>query len=112
MTLTVSLDLACPGALRTSSVVLRGLPLPSRMRVLFPSIYSYCSRSQIGRKTMTNTLQTAHIRKVLDRLFAAASFDNETPRWTGSDVTWESATAQERADALQDAYLPISARGG
>lgn len=27
-------------------------------------------------------------------------------------VPWESATAYERADALEDAYLPISARGG
>src|SRR5215475_13456731 len=61
---------------------------------------------------MTNTLQTDHVQKVLGRLFAAASHDDDAPRWTAPDVSWESASAQERADALQDAYLPISARGG
>jgi predicted O-methyltransferase YrrM len=45
-------------------------------------------------------------------LFAAASHDDEAPRWTKPGVSWESATAQERADALQAAYLPISAQGG
>jgi predicted O-methyltransferase YrrM len=34
------------------------------------------------------------------------------PRWTKPGVAWESATTQERADALQAAYLPISAHGG
>jgi predicted O-methyltransferase YrrM len=61
---------------------------------------------------MTNTLHTDHVRGVLDRLFAAASHDDEAPRWTKPGVSWESATAQERADALQAAYLPISAQGG
>jgi hypothetical protein len=42
MTFTVSFDLACPGSLRASSVLFRSLPLPSRRRVLFASIYSYC----------------------------------------------------------------------
>jgi predicted O-methyltransferase YrrM len=61
---------------------------------------------------MTNTLHTDHVRTVLDRLFAAASNDDEAPRWTNPGVSWESATAHERADALQAAYLPISAQGG
>jgi predicted O-methyltransferase YrrM len=61
---------------------------------------------------MTNTLRMDHVRTVLDRLFAAASRDDEAPRWKHPGVSWESATAQERADALQAAYLPISARGG
>jgi predicted O-methyltransferase YrrM len=61
---------------------------------------------------MTNTLHTDHVRTVLDRLFAAASYDDEVPRWTKPGVSLESATAQEKADALQAAYLPISARGG
>ena len=61
---------------------------------------------------MTNTLHTDHVRTVLDRLFAAASHDDEAPRWRNPGVSWESATAQERADALQAAYLPISPRGG
>jgi predicted O-methyltransferase YrrM len=45
-------------------------------------------------------------------LFDAAAHEDEAPRWTTPDVSWESASAQERADALQAAYLPISARGG
>jgi predicted O-methyltransferase YrrM len=45
-------------------------------------------------------------------LFAAASHDDEVPRWTKPGVSWESATPQEQADALQAAYLPISAQGG
>jgi predicted O-methyltransferase YrrM len=61
---------------------------------------------------MTNTLHTDQVRTVLDRLFAAASHDDEAPRRTKPDVSWESATAQERADALQAAYLPIAAQGG
>jgi predicted O-methyltransferase YrrM len=65
-----------------------------------------------GDNDMTNTLQTDHVRTVLDRLFAAASQDDEAPRWANPDVSWESATAQERADALQAAYLPIAAQGG
>jgi hypothetical protein len=50
---------------------------------------------------MTNTLLTDHVRNVLDRLFAAASHDDEAPRWTKPGGSWEFATAQERADALQ-----------
>jgi predicted O-methyltransferase YrrM len=61
---------------------------------------------------MTNTLHTDHVQAVLGRLFAEASHDDEAPRWKKPGVSWESATAQERADALQSAYLPISARGG
>jgi predicted O-methyltransferase YrrM len=61
---------------------------------------------------MTNTLYTNHVRTVLDRLFAAASHDDEVRRWTKPGGSWESTTAQERADALQAAYLPISAQGG
>jgi predicted O-methyltransferase YrrM len=61
---------------------------------------------------MTNTLHSDRVRTVLNRLFTAASHDDEAPRWKKPGVSWESATAQERADALQSAYLPISARGG
>jgi predicted O-methyltransferase YrrM len=61
---------------------------------------------------MTNTLYTDQVQTVLERLFAAASQDDEVPRWTKSGASWESSTAQERADALEAAYLPISARGG
>ena len=61
---------------------------------------------------MTNTLHSDHVRTVLNRLFAAASHDDEAPRWETPNVSWESATAQERADALQSAYLPISKQAG
>jgi predicted O-methyltransferase YrrM len=61
---------------------------------------------------MTNTLHSDRVRTVLNRLFTAASHDDEAPRWKKPGVSWESATAQERADALQSAYLPISAQGG
>jgi predicted O-methyltransferase YrrM len=63
-------------------------------------------------KDMTNTLHSDHVRTVLNRLFAAASHEDEAPRWRNPDVSWESATAQERADALQSAYLPISKQAG
>jgi hypothetical protein len=40
LTFAVSFDRACPGALRTSIALLRGLPRVSRTRVLFASIHS------------------------------------------------------------------------
>jgi predicted O-methyltransferase YrrM len=58
------------------------------------------------------SLRSNQVRTVLSRLFAAAACSDETPRWRRAGLSWESATAQEQADALQDAYLPISARGG
>jgi predicted O-methyltransferase YrrM len=61
---------------------------------------------------MTNTLQADPVRTMLARLFAEASHEDEAPRWTNPDTAWDAATAQERADALQAAYLPISAPGG
>jgi predicted O-methyltransferase YrrM len=57
---------------------------------------------------MTNTLLTPPIRTVLDRLFTAAELDEDAPpRRIPSG-----STAQERADALADVYMPISASGG
>jgi hypothetical protein len=41
MTFAVSFDRACPGALRISIALLRGLRRVSRTRVLFASIRSY-----------------------------------------------------------------------
>lgn len=61
---------------------------------------------------MTNTLRTAPVRTVLDRLFAAAALDDDAPRRPIPGGSLASATAQERADALEALYLPISARGG
>lgn len=60
---------------------------------------------------MTTTLHSRPVRAVLDRLFAAAARDDgrPLPPIAGSST---SASAAQRADALQDLYLPISARGG
>ena len=49
---------------------------------------------------------------IADRLFAAAAFDDETPSRLKPGVSWESASSQERADASETIYMPISARGG
>ena len=61
---------------------------------------------------MSNTLRTNQVRAVLNRLFAAAAHDDEIPRWRKPGVSWESATAQERADASESTYMPISQQGG
>jgi predicted O-methyltransferase YrrM len=66
----------------------------------------------IPHTNMTNTLRTPQVRTVLDRLFAAAAQDDETPRWPRPGLSWETATAQERADASESAYMPISWQGG
>jgi predicted O-methyltransferase YrrM len=61
---------------------------------------------------MANTLRTSQVRTVLNRLFAAAAHDDEAPRWRTPDVSWETATAKERADASEATYMPISPEGG
>jgi predicted O-methyltransferase YrrM len=71
---------------------------------------SGCSRIQ--HTNMSNNLRTNQVRAVLNRLFAAAAHDDEIPRWRNPGVSWESATAQERADASESTYMPISREGG
>jgi len=66
----------------------------------------------IPHTNMANTLRTPQVRTVLDRLFAAAAQDDETPRWRRPGLSWETATAQERAEASESAYMPISWQGG
>jgi len=61
---------------------------------------------------MANTLRTPPVKTVLDRLFATASKDDEAPRWLRPGLSWENATAQERADAAEATYMPISRQGG
>jgi len=61
---------------------------------------------------MANTLRTPQVRTVLDRLFATAPQDDETPRWRRPGLSWETAIAQERADASESTYMPISWQGG
>jgi predicted O-methyltransferase YrrM len=57
------------------------------------------------------TLHTPSVRTVLNRLFEAAARDDDRPPPPISG-SLSSATALQRADALQDFYLPISAQGG
>ena len=64
------------------------------------------------RTNMSNTLRTPQVRTILDRLFAAAAQDDEMPRWRQPNLSWEIATAQERADASEFTYMPISREGG
>lgn len=66
----------------------------------------------IPRTNMANTLRTPQVRTVLDRLFATAPQDDETPRWRRPGLSWETAIAQERADASESTYMPISRQGG
>lgn len=60
---------------------------------------------------MSITLHTPSVRTVLNRLFEAAARDDDRPPPPISG-SLSSATALQRADALQDFYLPISAQGG
>ncbi|MET0234853.1 MAG: class I SAM-dependent methyltransferase [Kibdelosporangium sp.] len=55
---------------------------------------------------MSNLLENADVRVVLDRLFTAAEDDENRQPAT------RPVGAQERADALADIYMPISATGG
>jgi predicted O-methyltransferase YrrM len=63
---------------------------------------------------MTNSLACPRVTSLLTRLFKAAAADDEhapAPPPPGL-ASWAQATAADRADALQDCYLPISADGG
>jgi len=66
----------------------------------------------IPQANIANTLRTPLVRALLDCLFAAAAQDDETPRWRKSGLSWEAGTAQERADASETTYMPISRQGG
>jgi predicted O-methyltransferase YrrM len=68
--------------------------------------------ASIRQANMANTLRTPWVRAVLGRLLAAAARDDETPRWRRPGLSWETADAQERADASEAAYLPISPEAG
>ena len=75
---------------------------------------SQCLRrgSWIQHTYVANTLRTNQIRTVLSHLFVAAAQDDETARLRKERVSWETATAQEHADASESAYMSISAQGG
>jgi predicted O-methyltransferase YrrM len=61
---------------------------------------------------MPNTLTSPPVQAVLGRLFAAAAHDDDRRSAWPSGRSYESATAQERADAMESVYMPISAPGG
>jgi predicted O-methyltransferase YrrM len=63
---------------------------------------------------MTNTLASAPLQAALDRLFAAtaAQEDDQMPAPPPGLGSWAEASAAELAEALQDAYIPISAEAG
>jgi predicted O-methyltransferase YrrM len=61
---------------------------------------------------MPNTLTSPPVQAVLDRLFAAAAHDADRRPAVPSGRTHAIGTAQERADALESVYMPISAEGG
>jgi predicted O-methyltransferase YrrM len=61
---------------------------------------------------MTNTLLRPPVQSVLNRLFAAAALDDDRPSPWPAGRSYATATAQERADALDTTYMPISAQGG
>jgi predicted O-methyltransferase YrrM len=62
---------------------------------------------------MTNSLASPQVTSVLDRLFAAADHDDDhVPALPDGLGAWSQAPAAQRADALQDCYIPISAEAG
>ncbi|HEV2374007.1 MAG TPA: class I SAM-dependent methyltransferase [Streptosporangiaceae bacterium] len=62
---------------------------------------------------MTNSLAEPQVAAVLSRLFAAAALDSdEAPPPPPGHESWATVPPQERSDALQDFYLPISAEAG
>ena len=61
---------------------------------------------------IANTPRTKEARAVLNRLFTAAAHDEEAPRWRQPGLSWETATAQERPDASESTYMPISPQCG
>ena len=66
----------------------------------------------IQQRNIANTSRTKEVRTVLKRLFTAAAHDEEAPRWRKPGLSWETATAQERADASESTYMPISPQCG
>jgi predicted O-methyltransferase YrrM len=63
---------------------------------------------------MTNTLASPRLEAVLGRLFAASAAQeaDEMPAPPPGRASWAEASAAERADVLQDAYIPIAADAG
>ena len=62
---------------------------------------------------MANTLTTSRTAGVLARLFAAAEAQEAAAQDDSPPLRpWQDLTAAERADARQEAYMPVSPEGG
>jgi predicted O-methyltransferase YrrM len=65
---------------------------------------------------MTNSLSTERVQSVLSRLFAATAAqeagDVHLPPLPAGLASWADAPAADRADAMQDLYIPVSADAG
>jgi predicted O-methyltransferase YrrM len=61
---------------------------------------------------MTNTLTSPRVQAVLSRLFTAAAHDDDLAPALPPGRTYADASPLARSEALQDAYLPISAEAG
>jgi predicted O-methyltransferase YrrM len=63
---------------------------------------------------MTNTLHDPRVAGALDRMFASAAQDEAAHERLNAAVAARSAplTAQEKADAAAEIYMPVSAAGG
>jgi predicted O-methyltransferase YrrM len=61
---------------------------------------------------MANTLSSPRVQDTLGRLFAAAEHDQDTVPLLLQRLARSAASPAERSQALQDAYLPISAKAG
>ena len=61
---------------------------------------------------MANTLRDPRVAAALDRMFAGAAQDEAAGRRLGPAADFAAMTAQEKADAAAEIYLPISAAGG
>src|SRR5271156_4712987 len=62
---------------------------------------------------MANSLAAPQLDAVLSRMFGeAARDDDRAPEPPVVQASWATASAAERAEALQDVYMPISAEAG
>jgi len=59
-----------------------------------------------------STLLAPPVRTVLDRLFASAALEEESPPPVPPGFSFASSSAQERSEAMAAFYMPISARCG
>jgi predicted O-methyltransferase YrrM len=61
---------------------------------------------------MVNTLRDPRVADTLDRMFADAAQDEAASRRPGPAADFAAMTAQEKADAAAEIYMPVSAAGG